>query len=1309
MKSLLKIFLLIMTMPIFSAQLSNVRVSSLGSTGNTISYANTSRNVAVTPTGDIYVAWHGSNGIFIAKSVDRGATFNTPLQILATNYEVELAVSSSGVVYLAWVEGSTAKITRSIDGGVTFNTPVIMGTSNGSAVHLATFGENVYGLDTPGTTVFYSTDNGTTFNTTTTGGSYVFSDLAVDNNTGELIVQTDNPSLYLYKSNDNGATLTPVVSVPGSVMYSVGTMTTTNTGTYYYVAGYTTSAYRIDTSNPSVSVSLPIPNSDSSNGRSMSADNLNNLVTGYTSGGSVLYSISTDLGATFSPGVVVSTSSTSAGAAINYTNGDVMFVYESNGEIYFATYGEELPHYEIQMSTNVLTFESILANNTSNNQTLTLTNTGTVDADLTNFLVDAPFSIQSNSCVSTLLIGESCEVEFNYSSAIVGNKSGTFTFNVGGITRTVYLRGNVIATAAIAVFDVSSLDLTNPKTKTVTLTNTGNQNLTINGINISNGDFTQTNNCGAILPQSTSCTINVTSISTIPGSYSAILSLDSDTMGIIPTVNLTAVVYPSVCGDGVKESLEQCDDGNLDDNDGCSSSCIIETGWECYDAEILNPSFEEGTIGVLTSMTGGLTGWNITSGEIDHDAYIPTTDGLYLIDLSGCSAGTISQTIVTESGKPHRLAFDYGGNGPNRTFTVNIYNSDDNNLITTQNFTGSGDTLVSGYVDFTTVSVNTKIEFKSTENSCTGNWLDNIRMITVCFDTCGDGIKSTGEECDDGNTDNDDGCSSSCIIESGWSCSNNNAEILNPSFEEGILGYGVTSGLTNWSIDSGDLDHGPDAVSDGSYAIDLSGCSPATISQLITTELGKLYRLSFDYRANGNGLISRSFTINVYNNLDNSLIASKTLSTTNLNFIKGYIDFTTLSTNTKIEFKSNEINGECFGSFLDNLKIVSSCFNINDAPEISGEASTTVNEDTLYSFTPIATDADLIYGDSLSFSIQNKPVWANFNIATGELSGTPDNSQVGVYSDIIITVTDTKGANASLPTFSIEVVNTNDAPVIVGEPLTLVNEDLAYSFVPSYTDDDTIHGDTISFTIQNKPIWANFNTATGELSGTPLNEHVGEYSNILITAIDASGASSSLPPFSIIVVNVNDTPVISGEPSVTVDEDSAYSFIPVGSDDDTIHGDSFSFSIENKPVWATFNTEIGELSGTPDNSHVGVYSDIIITITDSNSASNSLPAFSIEVVNINDTPVIAGEPSTSVNEDSAYSFVPSYTDDDTIYGDTIRYSIENRPVWANFNTVTGELSGTPLNEHVGVHSNIIITAIDDAGASNSLPAFSITV
>ena len=89
----------------------------------------------------------------------------------------------------------------------------------------------------------------------------------------------------------------------------------------------------------------------------------------------------------------------------------------------------------------------------------------------------------------------------------------------------------------------------------------------------------------------------------------------------------------------------------------------------------------------------------------------------------------------------------------------------------------------------------------------------------------------------------------------------------------------------------------------------------------------------------------------------------------------------------------------------------------NSAPTISGSPTTAVNINDVYSFVPNASDAD---GDSLTFSIDNMPGWASFNTSTGALSGQPTLANVGVYSNISISVSDGT-ASASLSSFSISV------------------------------------------------------------------------------------------------------------------------------------------------------------------------------------------------------------------------------------------------------------------------------------------------
>ena len=275
----------------------------------------------------------------------------------------------------------------------------------------------------------------------------------------------------------------------------------------------------------------------------------------------------------------------------------------------------------------------------------------------------------------------------------------------------------------------------------------------------------------------------------------------------------------------------------------------------------------------------------------------------------------------------------------------------------------------------------------------------------------------------------------------------------------------------------------------------------------------------------------------------------------------------------------------------------------NAAPVINGTPPTAVAVGKSYYYKPTASDAN---GDTLRFSIQNKPTWATFESQTGVLRGTPKSHNVGKYPNIRITVSDGR-ATDSLPLFTITVTSSsasasNRAPTISGTPSTSVGTGQTYSFQPSASDPD---GDTLAFSIQNKPSWATFSTTTGRLSGTPTS--TGTFGNIVIKVTDGS-LSDSLPAFAIAVTSAptNNAPTISGSPATSVTAGQAYSFQPSATDAD---GDVLTFSIQNRPSWATFSPTTGRLAGTPT---VGTFGNIIISVTDG-KATRSLPAFSLTV------------------------------------------------------------------------------------------------
>ena len=89
----------------------------------------------------------------------------------------------------------------------------------------------------------------------------------------------------------------------------------------------------------------------------------------------------------------------------------------------------------------------------------------------------------------------------------------------------------------------------------------------------------------------------------------------------------------------------------------------------------------------------------------------------------------------------------------------------------------------------------------------------------------------------------------------------------------------------------------------------------------------------------------------------------------------------------------------------------------------------------------------------------------------------------------------------------------------------------------------------------------------------------------------------------------------------------------------------------------------------------------------------------------NNSPTISGNPPPAVLINEMYDFTPNAFDPD---GDSLTFTITNKPNWASFDASTGRLSGQPTLGNVGTIGNIVIS-VSDGMASNSLRAFSVTV
>ena len=291
---------------------------------------------------------------------------------------------------------------------------------------------------------------------------------------------------------------------------------------------------------------------------------------------------------------------------------------------------------------------------------------------------------------------------------------------------------------------------------------------------------------------------------------------------------------------------------------------------------------------------------------------------------------------------------------------------------------------------------------------------------------------------------------------------------------------------------------------------------------------------------------------------------------------------------------------------------------VNHSPTANPISAQSALEDSNFSFVlPTNTFSDVDVGDTLTLSATRAdgsalPSWLSFNASTGTFSGTPENGDVGSIS-VRVTATDAAGAAVS-SNFTLNVANTNDAPVSHGIAGQNVREDAAFSFtLPANTFSDVDAGDhqSLGATLADGsvlPSWLSFNASTGTFSGTPENGDVGSIS-VRVTATDPAGALVS-SNFTLNVANTNDAPVSNVIPDQMTNAGSTFSFeLPAATFVDVDDGDT---SILNAtladgsalPSWLSFDVASGTFSGSPTNRDISTL-QLQVTVVDSQGATAS--------------------------------------------------------------------------------------------------------
>ena len=283
------------------------------------------------------------------------------------------------------------------------------------------------------------------------------------------------------------------------------------------------------------------------------------------------------------------------------------------------------------------------------------------------------------------------------------------------------------------------------------------------------------------------------------------------------------------------------------------------------------------------------------------------------------------------------------------------------------------------------------------------------------------------------------------------------------------------------------------------------------------------------------------------------------------------------------------------------IDLMISVENTNRPPTLNLVPKVVVAEGESLSIQLVASDPDV--EDTLIFSASDPmPSGASLDSEFGVVSWTPSFTQAGQY-EFTVSVQDNSEPILSATTLvSIEVTNTNQAPVIdpIGDYLIYEGADLLFS-VSAY-DPDAEGEVTVTAALADGnplPAGATFGN-DGTFAWTPAFQQSGSYQIRFVAEDDYVPPASTDQVIMVTVVNVNRAPSLTNPGDHLLDEGAPFTLSLAASDPDT--GDTLTYSLEMAsgeplPSGLSIDSATGSIEWTPLYNQSGEYS-VLVRVTD---------------------------------------------------------------------------------------------------------------
>jgi large repetitive protein len=322
---------------------------------------------------------------------------------------------------------------------------------------------------------------------------------------------------------------------------------------------------------------------------------------------------------------------------------------------------------------------------------------------------------------------------------------------------------------------------------------------------------------------------------------------------------------------------------------------------------------------------------------------------------------------------------------------------------------------------------------------------------------------------------------------------------------------------------------------------------------------------------------------------------------------------------------------------------------LNDPPVITGQSPLSVGEEQslIISLNDLTvSDPDNAYPTDFTLLVSEG---SNYSLSGNTI--TPVLDYNGMLS-IPVQVNDGTNWSESF-NLQVEVIAENDAPVIAGQTSTLtVSENQSQELTPDHlqvTDPDNSYPTDFSLTVYSGDNYT--------VSGNTVTPTTG-YNGMLSVPVSVSDGllTSNIFNVAISVSSVNDPPVIIGQTTLTINEETPLTIVLtdlVVSDNDNTYPGDFTLDVmsgENYSVAGATITPAAEFSGALN---------VPVTVNDG-SSSSAVFNLQVTVVPVNDAPVITDQAPLSIAEDQPFVFDLAYltvSDPDNTYPNDFSLSI----------------------------------------------------